>query len=114
MYNNYKSRKSANPITYFLKEKTYIFIIKTLLRNSPVDTEFPHRLGIPSTRNSIDTEFHRHGIPSTRNSIDTEFRKFFSLPYIQYARLCYIFIITFTGKRTVSRRADLKGLSGEI
>ncbi len=37
--------------------------------------EFPSRNGIPSTRNSVDTEFRRHGIPSTRNSVDTEFRR---------------------------------------
>ncbi len=30
--------------------------------------------GIPSTRNSVDTEFRQHGIPLTQNSVDTEFR----------------------------------------
>ncbi len=33
------------------------------------------RHGVPSTRNSADTEFRRHGIPLARNSAYTEFRR---------------------------------------
>ncbi len=49
----------------------------------------------------VSTEFPRqNGIPSTRNSADTEFRLFFLFPYIQYAMLLFIFFPTLMEFRT--------------
>jgi hypothetical protein len=77
----------------------YCFIKKTFQqdvqlvgcpRNSPVNTEFPRQHGNPpSTQNSpVNTEFpRRHRIPSTWNSVDTEFCIFFYFHI--FSMLCY-------------------------
>jgi hypothetical protein len=40
----------------------------------------------------MDTEFRRHGIPTTRNSVDTEFRKFI---FTSVYSVCYAMLFIF-------------------
>jgi hypothetical protein len=75
-----------------------------------VSTEFPRRQGIfPSTQNSpIDTEFsRRHGIPSTRNSA-----YFFTSIYSVCYAMLFIFFPTLTEFRGIPLNfADCKSQS---